>query len=591
MSTTVLNPFNRYQYILSKQDEILNKARIKILALGLLSFFLLGIALLLLNISRHCSFPFRNVLLIGLFAAGLVLLLAGVSWKFMGHFFIIAITYLLWSNLTSNNSYFLVALQYILIVVAGSYYILGERWGLAYSICSIIPFTVVIVHFVQLKTVFSGDLNTNISNYIVIAFNFLLLLFIHHVFFSAFRQSNNKQKELLIDLERSLSEASEIATAKTNFLSTMSHELRTPLNAVVGMVNFMLMTNKDPEQKENLEVVQFSADNLMYTVNDILDFNKIDAGKIELDKHQFDLTELLKNIHRAFKPQAESKKIKLNCTIDAGLNDTLLIGDEARLSQVLFNLIGNAIKFTLKGHVSITAKITSTREQMFNILFKIEDTGIGIPADQHAHIFDPYTQNRSGNSRQYHGTGLGLTIAKQLVALHKSELSFFSAEGVGTVFEFELAYEFHKKEQGVLNTKEQNLWATDISMLSVLIAEDNALNVLVLKKLLNTWGIKPVVAENGLKAVEAVKMNDFDVILMDINMPIMDGFEASRQIRELKEPRKSNVHIIALSASVGTSIENHDGYKYLNDCMLKPFIPAVLKEKLDKLEIAAKMIA
>jgi len=590
MSISFLNPFKRYKYLISKQDEILNKARIKILAQGLLSFFLLGIALLVLNLSRHCSFPARNLLLMGFFAAGVVLLLAGVSWKFMGHFFIIAITYLIWSNLASNNTYFLVALQYILIIVTGSYYILGERWGLAYSSCNIIAFAIAMVNLIKLKTTFSSDFDSNLSNYIVIGFNFMLLLFIHHVFFSAFRESNSKQKELLNDLQKSLSEASEIAVAKTNFLSTMSHELRTPLNAVVGMVNFMLMTNKSKKQKENLEVIQFSAENLMYTVNDILDFNKIDAGKIELDRHQFDITLLLQNIYHAFKPQADAKKIKLNYSVDTELNDMLLIGDKARLSQVLFNLIGNAIKFTLKGYVDIEAKITSTNEQMINILFKIKDSGIGIPADQQAQIFDPYIQNRSGNSRQYHGTGLGLTIAKQLVALHKSDLIFFSAEGVGTVFEFELAYEFEKKEPCVIETKEQSISAADIGMLNVLIAEDNALNVLVLKKLLNTWGIMPVVVENGLKAVEAVKKNDFDVILMDINMPIMDGFEASRQIRDLKEPQKSNIHIIALSASVGTSIQLHDGFKYINDHMLKPFIPEVLKEKLAKLEFSANIM-
>jgi len=360
--------------------------------------------------------------------------------------------------------------------------------------------------------------------------------------------------------------------------------LRTPLNAVVGMANLLLMEDPRPEQKENLEILRFAAENQMSIINDILDFNQIDTGNVKLDMQDFQLDLLLQNTYGAFKHQADAKMIGLDCTVDQGLKNLVLSGDDSRLTQILFNLLGNAVKFTAKGSVILEVKIIERKQETLKVLFTVKDTGIGIALDLQATIFDPYIRHNTRTNRQYHGTGLGLTIASRLTALMGSTLNLSSKEGQGTTFSFELAYPIAGKATAVPEYEVKSL--TDAAgKLRVLVAEDNQVNILVIRKLLNIWNIQPHIVENGKEAVEAVASGDYDVILMDINMPVMDGFEASKKIRELEDPKKAGIHIIALTASVGKTIENHEGYKYLNDCVLKPFKPEHLKEKLDRLSL------
>lgn len=258
-----------------------------------------------------------------------------------------------------------------------------------------------------------------------------------------------------------------------------------------------------------------------------------------------------------------------------------IIGDPTRLTQILFNLLGNATKFTEKGHISLTAKAYDGGEDTVSLWFEIADTGIGIPEDRQQIIFEPFTQASSRTNRQYHGTGLGLSITNRLIELHGSSLNFWSIEGRGSKFVFELKYP--KSNTNSYATGEALPAFNSLAQLNVLVAEDNAINVLVLKKTLNKWEIKPDIVVNGQEAVDAVINKDYDVILMDINMPVMDGFEAAQKIRELKATKKSEVHIIALTASIGAAVQDSAGYGYLDDFMLKPFIPDELKNKLYKL--------
>ena len=575
---------DRFQYTIAKEEEILNKARVVILTEGLFSFFLLGVIILLLSLFRQNQFAFGVFNLLLLFATGLVLLTAGISWKLIGHLFIITVSYLMWSNLNFYNLYFFVAMQYLLIIVTYSYYILGERWGIIYSVGNIVPFTLVILIYVRNGTASLPKVASEIAFSTILVFNFILIALVHYHFFKAFRKSSDAEKNLLADLKRLLGRAEEIAVAKTNFLSTISHELRTPLNAIMGITGSLLTetVNENENQKNNLEIVRFSAENLMGIVNDVLDFSKIDTGEVKLDPYEFKISLLLTNVYYAFRLEAETKKIILHFDIDKDLEEIEIFGDPVLLSRIFFNLVGNALKFTSKGQVSLSAKSILKEDGKITISFTIEDTGIGIPVEQQPYIFEPYLKSNSTTSRQYHGTGLGLIIAKKLIDLHNGQLSFTSAEGIGSTFVVNLVYPFKDARISVTGPINHDNSSELKTKLRVLVAEDNSLNIIILQKILRKWSIEPVVVGNGAEAVEAVKQNDFDVILMDINMPVMDGFEASKKIREMSNPNKANVCIIALTALSSSSIEQNAGFIYLNDFVIKPFKPEQLKEKLNQ---------
>jgi signal transduction histidine kinase/ActR/RegA family two-component response regulator len=579
--------FSRYRYLLSQQDDFLVKTRIKLLLVCLLAFIGLFTALSILYLFQERNFLlYRAVIYILLFSVGLGLLLSGLRWSIAAHFFIICLTLLIWSNvLLFNIGVNIVTVQYSVLVLAGSYYILGAKWGIIYSLTSTLP----VIGEVLLQNYTNYDISlqhltiNNNAYALTSCFNFSLLLFIHYSFFRALRKSNRQEINLRIGLQKALAEAEELSLAKTNFLTTMSHELRTPLNAMIGMANILLMENPKPAQKENLNILRFSADNLMATVNDILDFNKINSEKITLEKQPFQIEQLIANIMGTFKPAAKEKHLKLDCHCDPDLKDVCVLGDPMRLTQILFHLVGNAIKFTSKGYVLLTVGITGRNTKKISLHFSVADSGIGIPEELQAHIFEPFSAPLSRTSRQFHGT-LGLTIAFHLVKLHHSNLSFKSQEGLGTKFEFDLSYPAATMPEIIESPKA----ISAISGMRVLVVEDEKLNILVLKKILSNWGITPDVALDGQKAIKAVINHDYDVILMDINMPIMDGFEAAKQIRQLPLPHKTSIPIIAVTASIGAAIERVAQYPYIDDCLLKPFNPEHLREKL--MEIAGRNV-
>jgi len=388
----------------------------------------------------------------------------------------------------------------------------------------------------------------------------------------------NKAKELEAQLIESKDVAENAALAKSQFLSTMSHEIRTPMNAVIGFTHLLLQLNPRPEQMEYLKLLKFSAENLLVLINDILDFSKIEAGKIEFEKADFMVKELISNTRLALLQKADEKNIQLKLLVDQDLPD-VVIGDPVRIGQILTNLISNAVKFTNEGKVTIMASLHSKLNDQTIIDFEVADTGIGIAADKLENIFESFTQAASDTTRKFGGTGLGLTITKRLLELMGSQIKVTSELGKGSVFSFRLSLKTSSthltNNPKIHRTEEKSLKGTKI-----LIAEDNQINVILAKQYMKLWDIECDVAENGKIALLLVQTNDYDMVLMDLQMPEMDGYETTSAIRELPGEKFKKLPIMALTASAMLDIKDKAFMVGMNDYISKPFNPAELYRKI-----------
>ncbi|HEX3386505.1 MAG TPA: ATP-binding protein, partial [Mucilaginibacter sp.] len=375
------------------------------------------------------------------------------------------------------------------------------------------------------------------------------------------------------------------AQAKSEFLSIMSHEIRTPLNAVIGMGNLLMMGNPRPDQKDNLEILKFSANNLLALVNDVLDFNKIEAGKVVFENIKFNIPDLMQNVCGGLILKAEEKELDFKLSIDPVLRDKIVIGDPTRLTQIVFNLVSNAIKFTNTGTVWVKVSCLEDRHNIVNVNFSVKDTGIGIEKQNLEVIFEPFTQESITTTRQYGGTGLGLAIVKRLLELQGLSMVVASVPGKGSEFSFSMEFPVSTEHVIIHEEKPDKPVETSEGMgsLRVLIAEDNMVNVMLMKKLLSKWGIAPTVAENGERAIEMVQYGNFDIILMDLQMPVLNGFDAATEIRKMRDPKKANIPIIALTASALFDIKERVFSSGMNDYVSKPFKPDELKEKMQNL--------
>jgi signal transduction histidine kinase/CheY-like chemotaxis protein len=367
--------------------------------------------------------------------------------------------------------------------------------------------------------------------------------------------------------------AERTAELKQQFMANMSHEIRTPMNAIVGITRLLLEKDPRPEQLKYLNVIRQSADNLLVIINDILDLSKIEAGKIVIEKIDFSIRDLIHSIQEIMALKSEQKNLEFKIEIDEQIPDRLT-GDPTRLNQILINLIGNAIKFTDSGYIALQCKIKTITEGMATLQFKVADTGIGISQDYVGKIFESFTQAGTDTARKFGGTGLGLTISKQLVDLMDGAISVESTPGKGTTFTVEIPLSV-AEEQTVIARPEQ---VTDevfnkLRNLSLLLAEDNEFNRLVAEDTLRSLlpDIKIDIAENGGIAVNKVRQQDYDLILMDIQMPVMNGVEATRAIRTQLPDDKKNTRIIAMTANV----LQEDVQRYLdagmNAYISKPF--------------------
>lgn len=395
----------------------------------------------------------------------------------------------------------------------------------------------------------------------------------------------NKIKGLILDcrdIEQRKKDAEELLRAqkaKELFLANISHEIRTPINGIAGLAALLNENPNIQEQAAYLHAIQTAADNLKVIINDILDLASIESGKLKFEQIGFNLNDLLNAVINTFLFQATEKKIDLRYHLHEDANK-IFIGDPVRLNQILLNLINNAIKFTNHGYIAVNCNVKKKDVKKYLLEFEVRDTGIGIPKDKLKTIFESFSQADASVTRKYGGTGLGLTIVKQLVELQNGSIQVTSQEGFGSTFRFEILYELGSKAniKGHLG-KDSPLLKKNLKDLSVLLVEDNDVNRLYASSILKIWDCKIDTAENGFVAVEKIKNEVYDIVLMDLQMPVMDGFEATKTIRALDSAKK-NLPIIALTANATRTAVEQCLANGMNDCLSKPFTPEDLYNKL-----------
>lgn len=381
------------------------------------------------------------------------------------------------------------------------------------------------------------------------------------------KQSNQlleeKNKELIIAKDKAV----KASNARADFLSTVSHELRTPLNAINGIAHLLLEEKPKKSQMHYLESLQFSGNYLTNFINDILEINKIESNKTLVENFPFNLKELLENIHNSLKELANVNNNTFSFEIDPKIPD-YLIGDPTKLSQILLNLINNALKFTHNGSVNVKTKLISLEEKNAKLFFEISDTGIGIPEDKIESVFDSFSQGSVGINRKYGGTGLGLTIVKKLVEILGGKIELESVVDIGSSFTFELPFNVSEKPLIVEETKIEKTDST-LNGKKILVVEDNKINQMVTKKMLENKGVICEIVDNGEEAIVIAKNKKYDLILMDIHLPGINGTISAKKIREFD----TKTPIIALTAiSLNENRENILSFG-INDIITKPFVP------------------
>jgi signal transduction histidine kinase/CheY-like chemotaxis protein len=390
----------------------------------------------------------------------------------------------------------------------------------------------------------------------------------------------SERKKVEEDLLTAKEKAEEATLAKSQFLSMMSHEIRTPMNAIIGITNIMLDEKPREDQLESLKLLKFSGENLLTIINDILDFSKIESGKIELENISFNIKELFRHHINLLETRAHDKGIEILLDIDENIPE-LLKGDPVRIGQIINNLVSNAIKFTEKGYVKISISFAGkTNDNKSELLISIKDTGIGIPEEKLESVFESFTQASSDTTRKFGGTGLGLSITKKLLHLMASEIKVESKYGQGSTFSFELALE---TSTDIPDEKEKSFSTpSHFSLAKILLVEDNRVNQIVASNFLKKWGIELTIANNGREAVNLIVTKEFDLVLMDLQMPEMDGYEATRTIRQMNDDYFENIPIIALTASAMMEIKEKTAQVGMTDYVSKPFQPEELQNKIGK---------
>ncbi|MDD5297715.1 MAG: ATP-binding protein [Rhodocyclaceae bacterium] len=388
-------------------------------------------------------------------------------------------------------------------------------------------------------------------------------------------------RERTIELEAARQEAERLSRVKSDFIANMSHELRTPMNAVIGLTNLCLQTDPEPRQQDYLTKIQTAAGLLLAIINDILDFSKIEAGKMQLESIPLSLADLFGKLHSLFSDRAREKGLDLHFRIEPGA-PLCFVGDPLRLGQVLTNLVSNAVKFTERGSITVSLTPGATVGDKMELCFTVSDTGLGMSDEQKAALFQPFTQADTSTTRRFGGTGLGLVIASELVELMGGRVELDSEPGKGSRFRVVAPFETRPDATcpGVALPSLAPLpeMAAVLRGKQVLLVEDNELNQQVAGEIMGRAGMSVRIVDDGQKAVDEVSAHAFDLVLMDVQMPVMDGLTATRAIRAL--PDRARLPIVAMTAHASKEERGRCLASGMNDFLTKPFVPALLFQVL-----------
>jgi signal transduction histidine kinase/ActR/RegA family two-component response regulator len=578
-----LSPFNfSVAEVIAQEPDSFKRAKIKI-ALTLLVFSCTkAIIVIPVSLHQHQHLQFIRAILIILLLLSLakLLLYRPALLNAISHIMIIAGLAIIWSNVFLYVQHInIFTVQMIFMTTLVSYYIIGGTWAAIYTVFTLLPVIIYMITGTTAGNLIDSEELTSVGFDLIVMLNFLTFIVSHFIYYRAFYENLKEKEKLNQQLQVNILEAKALAESRSVFLSTMSHELRTPLNGVIGMTSLLKETALN-EQKDNLNILEFSANNLLSVINDILDYNKSELDKIELEAVPVNISALLRKLSVGLEMKAKEKSLIWKLELDEDLANYNVVTDPTRFSQIIYNLAGNALKFTHAGSAGISTSILYQDNERIRIRFSVKDTGIGIPLDRQEAVFDPFTQASSDTTRHYGGTGLGLAIVKRLLMLFESGIQLNSEPGTGSEFSFIITFRLH---HGDLNTTEFRKERSGMQGLKLLIVEDNRINIMLLEKLLHNWGIQTVVAVNGEEAVNQILNNVFDGVLMDLHMPVMDGYAATSVIRSSADHDRAHIPIIAMTASVSHNINTKIKEVGMQDYLTKPFLPDQLYEKLQQI--------